>query len=140
MFSQNDGNFTVTAYALTIEAPSTDLATVYTVLNRGKAVTLHLGQPFQVHTFDQQLYALAQQVKWARSLEFPNLTIRLGGFHTVCTFIACIGRIWGDSGLKDMMPSLMAEPGIYATNTTDRMLGDICFIEECKALLSAMRF
>ena len=109
---------TTASYLPTIEAPPTDMATVYTVLKRGKELTESLGQHCQIHTFDQQLYALAQQVKWARPEEFQSLTNRLGGFHTLSTFTACIGKIWGDSGLKD----LLVESNVYASNTVDRML------------------
>jgi hypothetical protein len=37
------------------------------------------GQQYSVQTFDQQLYAIAQQIKWSRPLEFQNHIIRLGG-------------------------------------------------------------
>jgi HJR/Mrr/RecB family endonuclease len=30
------------------------------------------GQQYSVQTFDQQLYAIAQQIKWSRPLEFQN--------------------------------------------------------------------
>ena len=118
MLSRSHNMVTISSYAPTIEAPPTNMGTVYTVLKRGQEVTQHLGQPYQVHTFDQQLYAIAQQVKWSHPLEFPHLTIRLGGFHTLCTFTACIGKLWGDSGLKD----LLVDSGVYAAGTVERMM------------------
>jgi hypothetical protein len=36
------------------------------------------GKQYSVQTFDQQLYAIAQQIKWSRPLEFQNHIIRLG--------------------------------------------------------------
>lgn len=42
----------------------------------------------------------------------------LGGFHTACTFIACIGKLWGDAGLRDML----VDSTVYAGNTADHML------------------
>ncbi len=92
--------------------------TVYTTLKRGKDLADKCGQDCHVHTFDQQLYAVAQMVKWSCVEEFPSLVIRLGGFHTLSTFIACIGSIWGDAGLKDML----ADSETYAHATVESML------------------
>ena len=109
---------TVTAYPPIIEAPPSDMSTVYTTLRRGKDLAEKCGQDFHIHTFDQQLYALAQMVKLSKNEEFPNIVLLLGGFHNLSTFIACIGKIWGDSGLKDML----ADSETYATATVDSMM------------------
>lgn len=109
---------TVAAYPPIIEAPPSDMSTVYTTLKRGKDLAKKSGQDFHIHTFDQQLYAIAQMVKFSNSEEFPDLVVRLGGFHNLCTFIACIGKIWGDAGLKDML----ADSETYAPATVERML------------------
>jgi hypothetical protein len=39
-----------------------------------------------VHSFDQQLYAISQQVKWSRSGIFEPHILRLVGFHSLSTF------------------------------------------------------
>ena len=57
-------------------------------------------------------------VKLSRKEEFPNIVLRLGGFHNLSTFIACIGKIWGDSGLKNML----ADSETYAAATVDSMM------------------
>lgn len=75
------------------------------------------GQAYSVHTFDQQLFALAQHVRWDRKEEFSNLVLRLGGFHTMSVLISCNGKIWGDCGLR----SMLADSGVYAANTVDQM-------------------
>ena len=108
----------VTAYPRIIEAPPSDMSTVYTTLRRGKDLAGKCGQDFHIHTFDQQLYAIAQTVKLSKKEEFPNTVLRLGGFHNLSTFIACIGKIWGDAGLKDML----ANSETYATATAESML------------------
>ncbi|CAG2205634.1 unnamed protein product [Mytilus edulis] len=76
------------------------------------------GQPFSIQTFDLQLYAVAQQVKWDRPSEFKSHILRLGGFHTLSCFISSIGKIWGDGGLRD----LLVDSGVYAAATVDQML------------------
>ncbi|CAG2194970.1 unnamed protein product [Mytilus edulis] len=77
-----------------------------------------VGQPFSIQTFDLQLYAVAQQVKWDRPSEFKSHILRLGGFHTLSCFISSIGKIWGDGGLRD----LLVDSGVYAAATVDQML------------------
>lgn len=75
------------------------------------------GQNYNVQTFDQQLYAVAQSVKFSKTEEFATTVLRLGGFHTLNTYISCISKIWGDGGLKAML----AESGVYAENSVDQM-------------------
>ncbi|CAG2219736.1 unnamed protein product [Mytilus edulis] len=77
-----------------------------------------VGQDFAIQTFDQQLYAVSQQVKWSMPEIFQSPILRLGGFHTLSCFIACIGKLWADGGLRD----LMVDSGVYAGCTVDQML------------------
>jgi hypothetical protein len=71
-----------------------------------------------IQTFDQQLYAIAQQVKWSNTEEIKYQILCLGGFHMLSCFIACIGKLWSDGGLSD----LLVESGIYASCTVEQML------------------
>ena len=110
--------FTSVAYAPVIDAKPADMATVFTTMIRCKEMTNAMGQRSSVQTFDQQLYAIAQQVKWCLPDRFENHVLRLGGFHQVTCFIASIGKIWGDAGLHD----LLVDSETYAPNTTEQML------------------
>ncbi|VDI27495.1 Hypothetical predicted protein [Mytilus galloprovincialis] len=42
----------------------------------------------------------------------------MGGFHTLSCFIAAIGKLWGDGGLRD----LLVDSSVYAAATVDQML------------------
>ena len=44
--------------------------------------------------------------------------VRIGGFHTLSCFIAAIGKLWGDGGLRD----LFVDSNVYASTTADLML------------------
>ena len=55
---------------------------------------------YSIQTFDQQLYAIAKQVK---QYTFKTHILRLGGFHTMSSFVASIVKLWGDGELKDML-------------------------------------
>ena len=67
---------------------------------------------------DQQLYAIAQQVKWHLPEQLKMHIVRIGGFHALSCFIASIGKLWGDGGLRD----LLVDSDVNAGSTTDLML------------------
>ena len=76
------------------------------------------GQAHAIQTFDQQLYAIAQQVKWSRPDIFESHILRLGGFHTLSCFITSLGKLWADGGLRD----LLVDSGVNAGSTAEQML------------------
>ncbi len=67
---------------------------------------------------DQQLYAVAMVKIWAIPDALKDHYVSLGPFHTQCTYIACIGRIWSSGGLRD----LLVDSDVYAVATVDQML------------------
>lgn len=69
-----------------------------------------VGQEHSIQRFDQQLYAVSQQVKWSMPDIFRS--------HTLSRFKACIGKVWADGGLRD----LLVDSGVYAGCTVDQML------------------
>ena len=48
---------------------------------------------------DQAIYAKALEVIWQNQEQFRRLVVRLGSFHTICAFLAAIGKRFGDAGL-----------------------------------------
>jgi len=71
-----------------------------------------------IQAFGQQLYAIAQQVKWSRPDVFEPHILRLGGFHSLSTFIFVLGKLWADGRLHD----LLVGSDVYAGNTVEQML------------------
>ena len=110
--------YTAKSYPPIIDAKPSDMATIYTCMKRNKAMSQELGQKWSVQTMDQQLFAVAMQVKWTNQEEFEDHYIRLGSFHTLCTYIASLGKLWGSAGLRD----LLADSGVYAPGIVDLML------------------
>ncbi len=82
---------------------------------------------------DQQLYAIAQQVKWSKPQELESNVLRLGGFHGMCAFIASIGKLWAAGGLKD----LLVDSDVYAENTVDQMLAGKQFFRAVRGITLA---
>ena len=89
--------------------------TVYTTMKKCVDMSKEVGQEHSIQTFDQQLYAVSQQVKWSMPDVFRSHILRL---HTLSCFTACIGKLWADGGLRD----LLVDSGVYAGCTVDQML------------------
>ncbi|CAC5411581.1 unnamed protein product [Mytilus coruscus] len=122
--------FAVVSYAPIVDAKPSDMSTVNTTMKRCSDMTKSMGQSYSNQTFDQQLYAIAKQVEWAMPETFKTHIIRLGGFHTLSCFIASIGKLWGDGGLKD----LLIDPSVYAAGTVDQMMCGKQFNRAVRAL------
>ncbi|CAG2218901.1 unnamed protein product [Mytilus edulis] len=119
--TQNDYDeheFAVVSFAPIVDAKPSDMSTVYTTMKRCSDMTKSMGQSYSIQTFDQHLYAIAKQVELAMPDTFKTHIIRLGGFHTLSCFIASIGKLWGDGGLKD----LLIDSSVYAAGTVDQMM------------------
>ena len=114
LLSERPPDVTVVAYPPIIDAKPNDMATVYTAMKKCLDMTNEAGQEHAIQTFDQQLYAIAQQVKWSKPDIFYRHILRLGGFHS----LSSIGKLWADGGLRD----LLVDSGVYAGNTAELML------------------
>ena len=88
-------------------------------MRRCQEMIKSLGQAYSIQTFDQQLYAIAKQVEWAKQDTFKTHILLLGGFHAMSFFVVSIGRLWGDVGLKD----LLIESSVYAAGSVEQLTG-----------------
>ena len=118
LLSERRPDVTVVAYPPIIDAKPNDMATVYTAMKKCLDMTNEAGQEHAIQTLDQQLYAIAQQVKWSKPGSFNHHILRLGGFHSLSCFLSSIGKRWADGGLRD----LLVDSGVYAGNTAELML------------------
>ena len=66
-------------------------------------------------TFDQPLWFKAKQIQ-IQCEEFNYLTLNLGGFHTIMSFLGAIGHIMKGSGLESVLQL------VYASHTVKHML------------------
>ncbi|XP_077972179.1 uncharacterized protein LOC120332986 [Styela clava] len=90
-------------YLPVIDASPTEMDTVLTVLERSVQIADKLKLQTIVIVFDQAIYSKAQTIRWQTEL-FKNRTVlRLGEFHTAMTYLACIGKWFGDAGLRDII-------------------------------------
>ena len=77
-----------------------------------------LGQQDVMIVFDQAIYAKANEIIWRRKEEMYRVVLRMGVFHVACTFLAVIGKWFGDAGLED----LIVEAEIVASGSVKKVL------------------
>ena len=116
ILSDRQPEHVVVAYPPIIDAKPADMATVYTTMCKCTEMSTAVGQGCSVQTFDQQLYAIAQLVKWSMPEKFESHVLRLGGFHTLSCFMSALGKIWATAGLRD----LLVDSGVYDGCTVDK--------------------
>ena len=107
-------------YLPTINAPATNMSTVYQVLTKSLQIKDTLNLQSIVVVFDQALYAKATEIKWKHREQFKDLVLRMGVFHTICTFLSEIGKRFQDAGLRDVI----IESGVIAEGSVSGVLED----------------
>ena len=90
-------------YLPVIPSSPTELSTVYTLLTRSLATADQLNQHDVVIVLDQAIYAKALDIVWKHPVQFQRIVLRMGAFHVACTFLAVIGKRFGDAGLRDIL-------------------------------------
>ena len=117
ILSDRQPDHVVVAYPPIIDAKPADMATVYTTMCKCTEMSTAVGQGCSVQTFDQQLYAIAQLVKWSMPEKFESHVLRLGGFHTLSCFMSALGKIWATAGLRDLLVDSGVYDGCTGSNT-----------------------
>ena len=98
------------SYLPTIDAPATELSTVLEVLRRAECCRQELHLESIVVVMDQALFAKAAEIAWKKKLEYQNILLVMGAFHTTCNALSIMGKRFEDAGLRD----LCVESGLLA--------------------------
>ena len=97
-------------YLPTVNAPATQMSTVYEVLNQSVSIMQSLQLTNMVCVFDQAMFSKAIEIVWKHQEKFNKIIVRLGVFHTICSLLSIIGKRFQDAGLRD----LCVESGVIA--------------------------
>lgn len=62
-----------------------------------------LGQRDVITVFDQAIYAKAIEIVWGNHQQFQRVVLSMGIFHTVCAFLAAIGKRFSGARLEDVL-------------------------------------
>ena len=80
---------------MAVYLPLTDMIpsqsdTMMTPMAFAQVYTRNIGQQFVVFTYDLLLYRVALEVQWTYPERFSNVILRLGGMHSLMSFIEFI--------------------------------------------------
>ena len=117
---QSDTSHTLTSigYMPMVLAPAHDMDTLNTVVLRCKHMTRTLGHNYVVITVDEALLCKLMELKWANA-DYQNcLVVRLGGLHTLMTFMGVISKHVQSSGLMEAW----IEANVLGSKTSDQVL------------------
>ena len=98
---------TTCMYTPLIDAKPTDPSTILTALMEAVTLTEETGQKYTIITFDQQLYKILIDIKWAYPEKVKNVIVRLGGMHFLMSYV-CIGKLNVNTGLQEILESAFA--------------------------------
>ena len=79
---------------------------------------LNLGQKYHSKQRIDSYMQLPNKLSGADQNNSRCISVRIGEFHTLSCFIAAIGKLWGDGGLRD----LLVASNVYAGSTADFLL------------------
>ncbi|KYM98809.1 hypothetical protein ALC62_10473 [Cyphomyrmex costatus] len=114
-----------------INAPPSDYDTIYTALKMAAQKAKDLQLQTTIVTIDQPLYIKGRDIVACskEDSELKNIIVRLGGFHTLMSFLGCIGFIMAGSGLREVLSV------IYAPNSVDKLLAGHAYARAVRAHL-----
>ena len=108
----------VAGYLPTIDAPATELSTVYEIMNQSNLMMEQLHLERIVVVMDQALYAKTTEIAWKHREKYARIVLRMGTFLSIMTLLAIIGKRFQDGGLRD----LCIESGIVAEGSVSGVL------------------
>ena len=107
-----------------VDQNPTDYNCVYSTLMYVSQQAKSLGLPVACVTFDQPLYIKAVDVTFKAQLD---VVVRLGGFHTMMSFMGSLGHVMRGSGIEDVLLLLFGE------NTIEHVLSGKAYARAVRA-------
>ena len=80
----------VVGYLPTINAPATELNTVFEILKQSELIRRNLFLDTIVVVLDQALFAKAAEIVWKQKHNFSHILLRMGTFHTICNALCLL--------------------------------------------------
>ena len=116
----------VVSYLPLLNMKPTDRTTVLTSITKGFEVTRDSNQDILVITADAAIYKIIVDISFYQPDLLGNMVALLGGMHLLMDFVACIGTLTADCGLKEILSTTFG--------SVDKMLSGKKFPQNVRAL------
>ena len=88
-----------------ISSSPTEIETVYLLRKRSILANDQLKQDSMIVVFDQAVYAKVLEIVFKDQTEYSRVVLRMGVFHVAITFMAVLGKRFGNVGPHDLVES-----------------------------------
>lgn len=105
-------------YLPVLDGNPSDISTVNSILLKSLEIADELQLPCIVLVMDEAIYSKAQQIRWNNDEFLKRIVLRLGDFHVAMSFLAILGKRFGDAGLQDVF----IESQLVAENSISRVI------------------
>lgn len=103
--SQTKSSPTAIGYCPFIQSPPTNPNVVREALQICIKASAKLGLQHTVITQDQAIYEISYTLRKVTPDDYPNLVLRLGGFHLLMNYLGAVGKFMTGSGLRTLLVS-----------------------------------
>jgi hypothetical protein len=105
-------------YMKPIFNPATDYSTVQQCLAMSSNAMDRLNQQYVFVTFDLAMAKIAYNIIWHSPDKYGHIIVNLGAFHTMCAYMAALGKMITGSGFED----ILIDSGICASGSINQVL------------------
>ena len=105
-------------YMKPIMHPITQHSTVQQCLHMATDVSRRVQQNHTFVTFDLAAAKLALSIVWHKPQQYCDVTVHLGAFHTLCSFMGALGKMMMGSGFEEVV----IQSGICASGSLDQVM------------------
>ncbi|MES9879418.1 MAG: hypothetical protein ABW185_00870 [Sedimenticola sp.] len=101
-----------------VNHPITENATVQHVLKLSQAASKEVGQQHTIVTFDLAVARKAYSIIWQNPEMYSDVFVRMGIFHTTCSYLGALGKHMKGSGFEE----IVIESGICASGSINKVI------------------
>ena len=101
-----------------VNSPITENATKQHVIKLSQAASREVQQQYAVLTFDLGAAKKGYEILWQNQNIFSDVLVRMGVFHTTCSYLGALGKCLRCSGFEE----ILVESGICAGGSINRVM------------------
>ncbi len=124
-------------YLKCLDSPTSDISTIFEILNRCLAIKDTLKLSALVCVFDQAICAKAVEIKWKMPTQYKDCILMLGMFHMLMMYLGIIRKRFKDAGLRDVL----IQSEILAEGSVDKALAGKMYnhsVRSCKLVYETL--